>query len=115
MCWIVVALLLATVIGRVFVQAGTLASVEGRLVAMLGLVLARRAFVWGGEAVGQRAADALKTDLRQRLAAKLVALGPTYTRGERFAHGKTLVVISHRPAALGLADRIVTLGSAHRS
>jgi ABC-type multidrug transport system fused ATPase/permease subunit len=32
-----------------------------------------------------------------------------------FAHGRTLLVISHRPAALGLADRIVTLGSAHRS
>jgi ATP-binding cassette subfamily C protein CydD len=83
LCWIVVALLLAAVIGRVFVEAGTLASVEALLVAAIGLVLARGAFVWGGEVVAQRAAGALKTDLRGRLAAKLVALGPTYTRGER--------------------------------
>jgi len=31
---------------------------------------------------------------------------------DRFARGRTLLVISHRPAALGLADRIMTLGSA---
>lgn len=82
-CWIAVALLLAAVVGRVFVEAGTLASVEGLLAGMVGLVLARGAFVWAGEVVAQRAAGVLKTDLRQRLAARLVALGPTYTRGER--------------------------------
>jgi ATP-binding cassette, subfamily C, bacterial CydC len=31
-----------------------------------------------------------------------------------FARGKTLLVISHRPAALGLADRVMTLGIAGR-
>jgi ABC-type multidrug transport system fused ATPase/permease subunit len=32
-----------------------------------------------------------------------------------FARGKTLVVISHRPAALELADRVMTLGTANRA
>jgi ABC-type multidrug transport system fused ATPase/permease subunit len=31
-----------------------------------------------------------------------------------FAGGKTLLVISHRPVALGLADRVMTLGPASR-
>ena len=31
-----------------------------------------------------------------------------------FARDKTLVVISHRPAALELADRVMTLGTANR-
>ena len=33
---------------------------------------------------------------------------------EVFAQGKTLLVISHRPAALELADRVMTLGTANR-
>ena len=82
-CWIAFALLLSAVIDRVFVEAGTRASVRGLLAAMLGLVLLRGALVWCAEVVAQRAAGGLKTDLRERLAAKLVALGPTYTRGER--------------------------------
>ena len=82
-CWIAFALLLSAVIARVFIEGGTLASVDGLIVAMAVLVIARGAFLWGGEVVAQRAADGLKADLRERLAGKLVALGPTYTRGER--------------------------------
>jgi len=82
-CWVVFALLLSAVIARVFIRGGALASVGGLIVAMVLVVLARGAFLWSGEVVAQRAADGLKTDLRERLAGKLVALGPTYTRGER--------------------------------
>ncbi|MGA9160912.1 MAG: thiol reductant ABC exporter subunit CydD [Actinomycetota bacterium] len=82
-CWIAFALVLSSVIARVFVDGATRTSVRGLLVAMLGLVLLRGAFVWCAEVVAQRAAAGLKTDLRERLAAKLIALGPTYTRGER--------------------------------
>jgi ATP-binding cassette, subfamily C, bacterial CydD len=82
-CWIAFALLLSAVIARVFIEGGALASVDGLIVAMAVLLVMRGAFLWSGEVVAQHAADDLKTDLRERLAAALVALGPTYTRGER--------------------------------
>jgi ATP-binding cassette, subfamily C, bacterial CydD len=82
-CWIAFALLLAIVVARVFVDGATLGSVDALLLAMVALVLARGALLWGGEVVGQRAAGGIKTDLRERLAAALVALGPAAVRGER--------------------------------
>ena len=82
-CWIVFALMLSVVVDRVFLQGGSLASVSTILAAMAGLVLARGAVLWRSEVVAQRAAEDVKTSLRDRLADKLVALGPTYTRGER--------------------------------
>jgi ATP-binding cassette, subfamily C, bacterial CydD len=82
-CWIAFALLLSAVIARVFIRGGSLSSVDGLIVGMAVLVVARGAFLWSGEVVAQRAADGLKAGLRERLAGALVALGPTYTRGER--------------------------------
>ena len=82
-CWIGFALALSVVIARVFVDGGNLGSVGGLLLAMLALVLLRGAFLWSGEVVAQRAAGGLKTDLRERLAAALVSLGPSFVRGER--------------------------------
>ena len=82
-CWIAFALLLAVAIARVFVDGGTLASVEALLLAMLALALVRGALLWSSDVVGQRAAGGIQTDLRERLATALVALGPTAVRGER--------------------------------
>ncbi len=82
-CWIAFALLLAVVVARVFVDGGTLASVDALLLAMLALALVRGALLWSSEVVAQRAAGGIQTDLRERLAAALVALGPTAVRGER--------------------------------
>ena len=82
-CWIAFALLLSAAISRVFVDGGALGSVEVLLVGMLGLLFVRGVLLWGGEVVAQRAAGHLETDLRERLAAALVALGPTAVRGER--------------------------------
>jgi ATP-binding cassette subfamily C protein CydD len=82
-CWIVFALLLAVAIARVFVDGGTLASVDALLLAMLALALVRGALLWSSDVVGQRAAGGIETDLRERLATALVALGPTAVRGER--------------------------------
>jgi ATP-binding cassette subfamily C protein CydD len=82
-CWIAFALLLSVAIARVFVDGGALGSVDVLLLGMLGLVIVRGVLLWGGEVVAQRAAGQLETDLRQRLAAALVALGPTAVRGER--------------------------------
>jgi ATP-binding cassette subfamily C protein CydD len=82
-CWIAFALLLSVAIARVFVDGGTLASVEPLLLAMLALAVVRGALLWSSDVVGQRAAGGIETDLRERLAGALVALGPTVVRGER--------------------------------
>jgi ATP-binding cassette, subfamily C, bacterial CydD len=82
-CWIGFALLLSVVVDRVFLGGGPLGSVSWVLVAMIALVLVRGGLLWRSEVVAQRAAEDVKSSLRDRLAAKLVALGPTYTRGER--------------------------------
>jgi ATP-binding cassette subfamily C protein CydD len=83
LCWVAFALALSVVVARVFVDGGTLGSVDALLLAMLALVLVRGGLLWGGEVVAQRAASGIKTDLRGRLATALVALGPTAVRGER--------------------------------
>ena len=82
-CWVVFALLLSVAIARVFVDGGTVASVDALLLAMLALALVRGALLWSSDVVGQRAAGSIETDLRERLAAAVVALGPTAVRGER--------------------------------
>jgi ATP-binding cassette, subfamily C, bacterial CydD len=82
-CWVAFALLLADVVGRAFLQDARLGSLAVPIAAMLALVLARAGFLWGGEVVAQRAAEDVKTGLRERLGTKLAELGPTYTRGER--------------------------------
>jgi ATP-binding cassette, subfamily C, bacterial CydD len=82
-CWIAFALLLSVAIARVFVDDGTLASVDALLLAMLALAVVRGALMWSSDVVGQRAAGGIETDLRERLAAALVAVGPTAVRGER--------------------------------
>ena len=82
-CWIAFALLLSVVVARVFVDGGTLASVDALLLAMLALAVVRGALLWSSDVVSQRAAGGIQTDLRERLAVALVALGPTAVRGER--------------------------------
>jgi ATP-binding cassette subfamily C protein CydD len=81
--WIALALLLSIAIARVFIDDGTFASVDALLLAMLTLAIARGVLLWSSEVVAQRAAGGIQTDLRERLAAALVALGPTAVRGER--------------------------------
>ena len=88
-CWIAFALLLAVAIARVFVDGGTLASVDALLLAMLALAFVRGALLWSSDVVGQRAAGGIETDLRERLATALVALGPTAVRGSGSASSST--------------------------
>ena len=82
-CWIAFALMLSAVVDRVFLGGESLASVTSLLTAMIAVVLVRGGLLWGSEVVAQRATEDVKSSLRDRLAARLVALGPTYTRGER--------------------------------
>jgi ATP-binding cassette, subfamily C, bacterial CydD len=81
--WIGFALLLSVIVDRVFLGGASLGSVSHLLAAMIAVVLVRGALFWGSEVIAQRAAEDVKASLRDRLAAKLVALGPTYTRGQR--------------------------------
>ena len=82
-CWVAFALLLSDVVARVFVGGRSLGDVSTALALMVTLVLVRGCLLWLAEIVAQRAAEDVKTGVRGRLAARLVELGPTHTRGER--------------------------------
>jgi len=77
------AFFLSRIINRVFLQGQTLAQVQGLVLLLAALGLARAAGVWLNQIAAQRVASAVKNDFRQRLAAHLLALGPAYTHGER--------------------------------
>lgn len=81
--WLVLAWLLSDVVSRIFIANQTLADVLALLGLMLVLMLVRAVLMWGGDVVAQHGANRLKSGMRNRLTAKLLALGPLYTRGER--------------------------------
>jgi ATP-binding cassette subfamily C protein CydD len=80
---VVQARLLSRVVSDVFLQARTLRQVQPQLLAFLVVSLARALVAWGSECAANSAASRVKQQLRERLAAHLVALGPAYTAGER--------------------------------
>ena len=82
-CWTAIALLLSDVVAKVFLDGARLDAIDATIAAMVGLVAARGALLWSSEVVAQRAAEVMKTGVRERLGAKLAELGPTYTSGER--------------------------------
>lgn len=77
------AYFLSLVIDRVFLGGQGLAAVTPLLLALLGLSLVRAGLVWGSEGLAGQVAGRVKSELRQRLAVHLLALGPAYTGGER--------------------------------
>ncbi len=77
------AFYLSRVINRVFLAGDTLAGVQTYLLLLLGFSLLRAGLTWSSQVTAQRVASRVKIDLRQRLAAHLLALGPAYTQGER--------------------------------
>jgi ATP-binding cassette subfamily C protein CydD len=77
------ARLLSQVVSRVFLDGHSLSQVQTLLVVLLGLSLVRAGLVWGGEVTASRVAVRIKGELRQRLSAHLLAVGPAYTQGER--------------------------------
>lgn len=81
--WLVLAWLLSAVVDRVFLGKQTLNDVLGWLSVMFMLMLVRSGLLWASDVAAQHSANHLKDALRERLTAKLFALGPTYTRGER--------------------------------
>jgi thiol reductant ABC exporter CydD subunit len=77
------AYLLSLVVSRVFLDGSEPGDVLYLLVGFLALSIARAGMVWGAELAADRVASRVKHDLRARLMAHLMALGPAYTRGER--------------------------------
>jgi ATP-binding cassette subfamily C protein CydD len=74
---------LSRVVNDVFLEGSTLPQVRPLLLVLLVLSLARAGLSWGSEVAANRVAGRVKTDVRGRLSAHLLALGPAYAYGER--------------------------------
>ena len=80
---VLAARVLAGVVNGVFLGGLALADVWPLLVALVAIAVVRGLLLWAGDVTANRVATRVKTDLRERLTAHLLALGPAYTRGER--------------------------------
>jgi thiol reductant ABC exporter CydD subunit len=80
---IVQAVLLATVVARVMLHHGDLASVTPRLVALGLCFVVRAGLVWGGEAAAERTSATVTSELRRSLLRQALDLGPGWLAGER--------------------------------
>jgi ATP-binding cassette, subfamily C, bacterial CydD len=74
---------LARVVARVFVDGVGIEQVGGLLLMLLGASVLRSGLLWGREVAGQRGAVRVKSELRERLFAHVLLLGPAYAKGER--------------------------------
>ncbi|MBA2714311.1 MAG: thiol reductant ABC exporter subunit CydD, partial [Rubrobacteraceae bacterium] len=74
---------LSKVVDRVFLRGANLEGVSTLLLSMLGAVVVRAGLLWLREITAQQGAVRVKSELRERLFARVLRLGPAYTRGER--------------------------------
>ncbi len=74
---------LSLVVDRVFLAGESLEGLRTLLLLLLGAVVLRSGLLWLREIVAQRGAVRVKNELRERLFAHLMRLGPGYTGGER--------------------------------
>src|SRR5215213_7620822 len=79
---IVQLLALSRVVDLVFLDGRDLAGASGPLLLLLGASLLRSGLLWGREVAAQRGAVRVKSELRERLFAHVLRLGPSYTVGE---------------------------------
>ncbi|MBM3128032.1 MAG: thiol reductant ABC exporter subunit CydD [Chloroflexi bacterium] len=77
------ARVLSAIVAQVFLQDATLARVGNALLVLLALIAARALLAWAGDVSAFEIAARVKRDLRERVFAHLLALGPAYARGER--------------------------------
>ena len=86
------AFLLSSVINNVFLEKQTLAQVMSLLIFIL-LAISGRAFLsWLSEVSANAVAVKIKTDLREKLFAHILKLGPSYTRSQRTGELTTAAV-----------------------
>src|SRR5579875_65281 len=83
---------LSTVIDRVFLHHAGLAQVTQPLLLLLAAIVVHAGVVWGREFVARQAAVRVKADLRERVFARLLRLGPAYSKGE--ATGELVTTVS---------------------
>jgi ATP-binding cassette, subfamily C, bacterial CydD len=76
-------LFLTLVVEGVLLAGESLEGVRTLLLLLLGAVVLRSGLLWLREIVAQRGAVRVKSELRERLFAHLMRLGPSYTGGER--------------------------------
>ena len=84
------ATLLADMLTRAFLGGATLAGLRTPLVLLLAVVLARTLVAWLQEVAAHRSSAAVKSQLRGRLLARALALGPRWLSGERSGELATL-------------------------
>ena len=77
------AWLLSSIINNVFLQGQSLAQVMGLLQLILVVIGGRAFLTWVNEVAANAVAVKIKTDLRNRLFAHILKLGPAYARGQR--------------------------------
>jgi len=73
---------ISKLVNLVFLQAESLPEVSGLILAVLAIILMRVVFVWGGDAIASLGARRVKQNLRKRLYAHIMDLGPAYLRSE---------------------------------
>jgi ATP-binding cassette, subfamily C, bacterial CydD len=74
---------LSKVVDGVFLEGAGLVEVRGQLLLLLGASVLRSVLLWGREVAAQRGAVRVKSELRERVVAHVLRLGPSYTVGER--------------------------------
>lgn len=77
------AWLLSSTVNAVFLQSNTFEQAWRGLQLILVMIAARAILAWVNEVSANAVAVRVKTDLRNRLFAHILALGPAFSRGER--------------------------------
>lgn len=86
------AWLLSSVVDGVFLQKQTLTQVTAPLLFILLAISGRAFLTWVNEVAANAVAVKIKTDLRERLFAHILKLGPAYSRGQRTGELTTAAV-----------------------
>ena len=84
--------LLSITVNDVFLQKQTLLQVAHWLQLLLMVIAGRGSLTWINEVAASAVAVRVKTDLRERLFAHILALGPAFSRGERTGELTTAAV-----------------------
>ncbi|MFA1540266.1 thiol reductant ABC exporter subunit CydD [Actinomadura monticuli] len=84
------ATLLADMLTRVFLGGASLAGLRTPLLLLLAVVLGRTLVAWLQEVAAHRSSAAVKSQLRGRLLARALGLGPRWLSGERSGELATL-------------------------
>src|SRR3712207_2729259 len=74
---------LSKAVDRVFLGGADLGEVNALLLLLLGASILRSGLLWAREVAAQRGAVRIKAELRERLFAHLLRLGPAYAKGQR--------------------------------